>query len=112
MDIDLAALRGLERERDISFDIIIPAIEQAMLVAYHRTEGARRLARVELDRKTGHVIVWARAPSALPSQGRGRPRRGPTRSRVRSCDPAPRGQGAWLPRCGGRPRASPARSPG
>ena len=60
MDIDLAALRGLERERDLSLDIIIPAIEQAMLVAYHRTEGARRLARVELDRKTGHVIVWAR----------------------------------------------------
>jgi transcription termination/antitermination protein NusA len=60
MDIDLAALRGLEHERDISLDVIIPAIEQAMLVAYHRTEGARRIARVELDRKTGHVIVWAR----------------------------------------------------
>ena len=65
MDIDLAALRSLERERDISVDIIIPAIEQAMLVAYHRTEGARRLARVELDRKTGHVIVWARDEGAL-----------------------------------------------
>ena len=37
MDIDLAALRGLERERDISLDVIIPAIEQAMLVAYNRT---------------------------------------------------------------------------
>jgi len=60
MDIDLAALRGLERERDISLDVIIPAIEQAMLVAYHRTEGARRIASVELDRKTGHVVVWAR----------------------------------------------------
>ena len=40
MDIDLAALRALERERDISLDVIIPAIEQALLVAYHRTEGA------------------------------------------------------------------------
>ena len=60
MDIDLAALKGLERERDLSLNIIIPAIEQAMLVAYHRTDGARRLARVELDRKTGHVTVWAR----------------------------------------------------
>ena len=65
MDIDLAALRGLERERDISLDVIIPAIEQAMLVAYHRTEGARRIARVELDRKTGHVIVWAREEGAI-----------------------------------------------
>ena len=60
MDIDLTALRGLERERDISLDVIIPAIEQAMLVAYHRTDGARRIARVELERKTGHVTVWAR----------------------------------------------------
>ena len=64
MDIDLAALKGLERERDLSLDIIIPAIEQAMLVAYHRTDGARRIARVELDRKTGHVTVWAREEGA------------------------------------------------
>jgi len=65
MDIDLTALRGLERERDISVDVIIPAIEQAMLVAYHRTEGAQRLARVELERKTGHVTVWARQEGVL-----------------------------------------------
>jgi N utilization substance protein A len=64
MDIDLAALKGLERERDLSLNLIIPAIEQAMLVAYHRTDGARRLARVELDRKTGHVTVWAREEGA------------------------------------------------
>jgi len=60
MDIDLAALRALERDRDISLDVLIPAIEQALLVAYHRTDGSFRLARVELDRKSGHVIVWAR----------------------------------------------------
>jgi N utilization substance protein A len=65
MDIDLAALRALERERDISLDILIPAIEQALLVAYHRTEGSHRDARVELDRKTGHVIVWAREEGEL-----------------------------------------------
>jgi N utilization substance protein A len=65
MDIDLAALRSLERERDISLDVIIPAIEQAMLVAYHRTDGARRIARVELERKTGHVTVWAREEGVL-----------------------------------------------
>ena len=77
MDIDLAALRSLERERDISVDIIIPAIEQAMLVAYHRTEGARRLARVELDRKTGHVIVWARDEGALDPETEERSEPGP-----------------------------------
>jgi N utilization substance protein A len=60
MDIDLTALRALERERDISLEVLIPAIEQALLVAYHRTDGAYRHARVELDRKSGHVIVWAR----------------------------------------------------
>ena len=57
MDIDVAALRALERERDISLDVLIPAIEQALLVAYHRTDGSFRIARVELDRKSGHVVV-------------------------------------------------------
>jgi len=65
MDIDLAALRALEREREISLDILIPAIEQALLVAYHRTDGSHRLARVELDRKTGHVVVLAREEGEL-----------------------------------------------
>ena len=68
MDIDVAALRALERERDISLDVLIPAIEQALLVAYHRTDGSFRHARVELDRKSGHVVVWAREEGeVLPS---------------------------------------------
>ncbi|WP_404387686.1 transcription termination factor NusA [Humibacillus xanthopallidus] len=76
MDIDLAALRALERERDISLDVLIPAIEQALLVAYHRTEGSHRDARVELDRKTGHVIVWAREEGELlPAADGERPER-------------------------------------
>lgn len=60
MDIDLAALRALERERGIALSVLIPAIEQALLLAYQRTEGAHRQARAELDRKTGHVVIWAR----------------------------------------------------
>jgi transcription termination/antitermination protein NusA len=59
MDIDIAVLRSLEREKEIGFDVVVDAIEQALLVAYHRTDGAQPLARVELDRKTGHVTVWA-----------------------------------------------------
>lgn len=59
MDIDLTALRMLEREKEIPFDVLVRAIEQALLIAYHRTEGAQRHARVELDRRTGHVVVWA-----------------------------------------------------
>lgn len=74
MDIDLAALRALERERGISLDVIIPAIEQALLLAYHRTEGAYRMARVDLDRKNGHVIVWAREDAPVLEDGtRGEP---------------------------------------
>lgn len=60
MDIDMAALRALEREKDISFDVVVEAIESALLSAYHKTPDARPDARVELDRKSGHVIVWAR----------------------------------------------------
>jgi N utilization substance protein A len=60
MDIDLTALRALERERGISLDVLIPAIEQALVLAYQRTDGHYRQARAELDRKTGHVVIWAR----------------------------------------------------
>ncbi|MGY5130536.1 transcription termination factor NusA [Streptomyces nigrescens] len=60
MDIDMSALRGLVREKEISFDLLVEAIESALLIAYHRTEGSRRRARVELDRSTGHVTVWAK----------------------------------------------------
>ncbi|KRE41860.1 transcription termination factor NusA [Knoellia sp. Soil729] len=66
MDIDLAVLRGVERERDISLDVLIPAIEQALLLAYQRTEGAYRSSRAELDRKTGHVTIWAREEFEVP----------------------------------------------
>ncbi|GAB3651883.1 transcription termination factor NusA [Streptomyces sparsus] len=60
MDIDMSALRGLVREKEISFGLLVEAIESALLIAYHRTEGSRRRARVELDRETGHVTVWAK----------------------------------------------------
>ncbi|KPI14895.1 NusA antitermination factor [Actinobacteria bacterium OK074] len=60
MDIDMSALRGLVREKEISFPLLVEAIESALLIAYHRTEGSRRHARVELNRETGHVVVWAK----------------------------------------------------
>jgi len=59
MDIDLSILRMLEREKEIKFDVLVEAIEQALLTAYHTTPGAQERARVELDRKTGHVTVLA-----------------------------------------------------
>ncbi|WP_436698404.1 transcription termination factor NusA [Nocardioides sp. BYT-33-1] len=59
MDIDLSILRTLEREKEIKFDVLVEAIEQALLTAYHKTEGSVAQARVELNRKTGHVTVLA-----------------------------------------------------
>ena len=57
MDIDLNILRTLEREKEIKFDVLVEAIEQALLMAYHKSPGAYEKARVDLDRKTGHVAV-------------------------------------------------------
>ncbi len=71
MDIDMTALRALEREKDISFDVVVGAIEQALLSAYHKVPGALPQSRVVLDRRTGHVAVMARerleAPPAEPT---------------------------------------------
>lgn len=59
MDIDMSILRSLEREKEISLDFLVEALEQALLVAYERTAEAHPQARVELDRRSGHVVVWA-----------------------------------------------------
>ena len=59
MDVDLTLLRALEREKEISFDILVDALEQALLTAYHKTSGAQENARVQVDRKTGKVTVLA-----------------------------------------------------
>jgi N utilization substance protein A len=57
MDIDISVLRLMERERDLPFDVLVKAIEEALLMAYDRTDGAVPGARVDLNRKTGHVQV-------------------------------------------------------
>src|ERR1022692_971727 len=59
MDIDLSVLRSLESEKDIAMDLAIKAIEDALLVAYQRSGGIAATARVEVDRASGHVNVWA-----------------------------------------------------
>src|SRR3954447_23501160 len=55
----MSVLRSLEREKDISFDLVVKAIEDALLIAYFRTEGAAQKARAELNRVSGHVTIWA-----------------------------------------------------
>ncbi len=66
MDIDVSALKALVRERSMSLDLLVDSIEVALLVAYHRTEGSCEKARVELDRKSGHVTVWAQESLTSP----------------------------------------------
>ncbi|BFO15784.1 hypothetical protein SHKM778_21720 [Streptomyces sp. KM77-8] len=59
MDIDMSALRLLVREKEIS----LPAGRSDRVGPPHRLpphRGSRRRARVELDRETGHVTVWAK----------------------------------------------------
>jgi len=64
VDIDLSVLRLMEREREIPFDELVRIIEQAILTAYlkhtdQHESRERPAARVELDRKSGHVTVWS-----------------------------------------------------
>jgi transcription termination/antitermination protein NusA len=57
--VDIAALRSIEREKEISFETIIDALETALLTAYKHTPHSMPHARVAIDRKTGEVVVWA-----------------------------------------------------
>ena len=57
MDIDISVLRLMEREKDVPFDLLASAIEEALLSAYEKTDDPVPGARVELNRRNGHVAV-------------------------------------------------------
>jgi N utilization substance protein A len=57
--VDIAALRSIEREKEISFETIVDALETALLTAYKHTPHSMPHARVAIDRRTGEVVVWA-----------------------------------------------------
>ncbi len=59
VQVDITALRSIEREKEISFDTIIDALETALLTAYKHTPHSMPHARVAIDRGTGDVVVWA-----------------------------------------------------
>ncbi len=59
MDIDLSALRQLERDKEIPVPVVLDALTDALLTAYQKTEGHYADAKVEIDRKTGKVQVLA-----------------------------------------------------
>ena len=62
MNIDVTALRSLVREKDVSFDTVVEAIESALLAAYQRTEGAQPHARA-------HAAQHAQPMSRLNADG-------------------------------------------
>ena len=59
MDIDLVALRQLERDKELKLDVLLRDLEDALLNAYAKTPGAVDGSRVTIDTKTGRVRVMA-----------------------------------------------------
>ena len=49
------ALEDLEREKGISKEILIDAIETALISAYKRNFGITQNARVTIDQETGEI---------------------------------------------------------
>src|SRR5918999_6184175 len=52
------AVQVLEREKGISADRLMAALEDALLSAYKKTPGAAKYARVDIDRSSGDFIVY------------------------------------------------------
>lgn len=59
MNVDIAALRAIERDKDVPFETVLAAIESALMTAYKHTEGHWPHAKIDIDRKTGYVRVLA-----------------------------------------------------
>src|ERR1700710_335081 len=57
MNVDITALRAVEKEKGIEVDSLIETLETALLTAYRHTEGHAAHARVEVDRKSGSIRV-------------------------------------------------------
>ncbi|KGH45286.1 transcription elongation factor NusA [Modestobacter caceresii] len=59
MNIDVTALKAVEREKGIPADTVLQAIETALVTAYRHADGAAKHVRVQVDRKSGEVAVLA-----------------------------------------------------
>ena len=66
MNVDIAALRAVEKEKGIELGSLIDTLETALLTAYRHTLGHAGHARVEIDRKTGEITVWAQETGDSP----------------------------------------------
>ena len=93
MNVDITALRAVEKEKGIEFDSLIETLETALLTAYRHTDGHQTHARVEVDRKTGTIRVLA-AEVGRTRRGRSRVRRHAGRFRPDRGDDGPPGHPA------------------
>ena len=64
MNVDITALRGIEREKGISVDSLVETLETALLTAYRHTDGHAPHARAEVDRKSGEIRIMAQEVDA------------------------------------------------
>lgn len=56
----IEAIEALEKEKDISKDILIEAIESALVSAYKKNYGTSQNVRVNIDREEGDIDVFMR----------------------------------------------------
>lgn len=56
----IEALEDLEREKGIAMEVLLEAIEAALISAYKRNFGSLQNVRVQIDRTSGEVKVYAR----------------------------------------------------
>ena len=56
----LEALKALEKEKGIAVDILLEAIDAALISAYKKNFGSSQNVRVEIDRETGELHVYNR----------------------------------------------------
>jgi len=55
----LSALKQIERERNIPMDMLLKAIEDALVAAYKRNFGEQNVI-IEIDRASGELHIWQR----------------------------------------------------
>lgn len=54
------ALKEIEKEKGISAEVLLQAIEHALLTAYRKNFGSAQNARIEIERDTGEIKVFAK----------------------------------------------------
>ncbi|HHW27990.1 MAG TPA: transcription termination/antitermination protein NusA [Syntrophomonadaceae bacterium] len=61
MNLELInALKDIEKEKGISSEVLLEAIEHALYTAYRKNFGTAQNSRIEIDKETGEIKVYSR----------------------------------------------------